>query len=70
MGTDANLLESSLGRQNVVTAISHLLATDLEDWSLVLQVCQDASESESNAREASRVLLTGLKYVCCSLSSV
>jgi hypothetical protein len=67
MGTDADSLE---GSHNVVTTISHLLATELEDWSLVLQVCQDVSESESNAKEASRILLTGLKYVCCSLLSV
>jgi hypothetical protein len=72
MGIDTDSSEGLLvlAGQNVVTAISHLLTTGLEDWSLVLWVCQDTSKSKSNAKEASRVLLTGLKYVHCSLSSV
>ncbi|KAH6911954.1 hypothetical protein BKA70DRAFT_1266042 [Coprinopsis sp. MPI-PUGE-AT-0042] len=36
--------------------ISYLSATNLEDWSLVLEVCELASLNETNANEAARAL--------------
>jgi len=38
-------------------------ATASEDWTLVLEVCERASASESGAREAARALRSEFKYV-------
>lgn len=40
----------------LIRMIGYLTATQSEDWSLVLEVCERASASESSAREAARAL--------------
>ncbi|KZT63220.1 hypothetical protein DAEQUDRAFT_734075 [Daedalea quercina L-15889] len=42
--------------------IGYLTATASEDWSLVLEVCERASSSESNAKEAVKALRREFKY--------
>ncbi|KAL4077659.1 hypothetical protein J3A83DRAFT_4215420 [Scleroderma citrinum] len=42
--------------------IGYLTATASEDWSIVLEVCERASASEANAKEASRALRREFKY--------
>ena len=44
-------------------AIGYLTATASEDWSLVLEVCDRASASEANAREAVKALRREFKCV-------
>ena len=39
-----------------------LTATASEDWALVLDVCERASASEANAKEAIRALRREFKY--------
>jgi hypothetical protein len=43
--------------------IGYLTATASEDWSLVLEVCDRASASEANAKEAVKALRREFKYV-------
>lgn len=42
--------------------VGFLTATASEDWTLVLDVCDQASANESNAKEAVRALRRDLKY--------
>ncbi|KZP04036.1 hypothetical protein FIBSPDRAFT_768027, partial [Athelia psychrophila] len=42
--------------------VGYLTATSSEDWSLVLEVCDRASESEANAKEAVKALRREFKY--------
>ncbi|KAH9916215.1 uncharacterized protein B0H18DRAFT_1038853 [Fomitopsis serialis] len=42
--------------------IGYLTATASEDWSLVLEVCERASSSEPNAKEAAKALRREFKY--------
>ncbi|KAH9834382.1 uncharacterized protein C8Q71DRAFT_768478 [Rhodofomes roseus] len=42
--------------------IGYLTATASEDWSLVLEVCERASSSEANAKEAVKALRREFKY--------
>jgi hypothetical protein len=47
-----------------MTAITgYLTATASEDWVLVLEVCERASASENNAKEAVRALRREFKYI-------
>ncbi|KAI0688491.1 hypothetical protein BC835DRAFT_306317 [Cytidiella melzeri] len=49
--------------QNELTRmIGYLTATSSEDWSLVLEVCERASSSENNAKEAVKALRKEFKY--------
>jgi len=42
--------------------IGHLTATENEDWSVVLELCEMASASEANAKEAVKALRLEFKY--------
>ncbi|KAG1852631.1 hypothetical protein C8R48DRAFT_724285 [Suillus tomentosus] len=42
--------------------IGYLTATSSEDWSLVLEVCERASATEANAKEAMKALRREFKY--------
>ncbi|KAG2035483.1 hypothetical protein BDR03DRAFT_962355 [Suillus americanus] len=42
--------------------IGYLTATSSEDWTLVLEVCERASATESNAKEAMKALRREFKY--------
>jgi hypothetical protein len=42
--------------------IGFLTATSSEDWALVLEVCETASDSEVTAKEASRAIRREFKY--------
>ncbi|KAI8972553.1 hypothetical protein BD414DRAFT_517884 [Trametes punicea] len=42
--------------------IGYLTATSSEDWSLVLEVCDRASASDANAKEAAKALRREFKY--------
>lgn len=44
------------------SCLGYLTATASEDWTLVLEVCDRASASESNAKEAVRALRREFKY--------
>jgi hypothetical protein len=41
---------------DVLDCIAHLTATDNDDWSVVLQLCEMASASAANAKEAVKAL--------------
>ncbi|KAF8175150.1 hypothetical protein BJ912DRAFT_37738 [Pholiota molesta] len=50
------------GPAELTRMIGYLTATASEDWALVLEVCDRASASENNAREAVRALRREFKY--------
>jgi hypothetical protein len=41
---------------DVLDCAGHLTATENEDWSVVLELCEMASASEANAKEAVKAL--------------
>ena len=41
----------------------YLTATASEDWSLVLELCERASASDANAKEAAKALRKEFKFV-------
>jgi hypothetical protein len=41
---------------------AHLTATENEDWALILEVCERASASEANAKEAIKALRWEFKW--------
>lgn len=53
-------------QHELIRMIGYLTATQSEDWSLVLEVCERASASETSAREAARALRREFKYVSSS----
>jgi hypothetical protein len=50
------------GQAELTRMIGFLTATASEDWSLVLEVCDRASASEANAKEAVKALRREFKY--------
>jgi hypothetical protein len=48
--------------------LGYLTATASEDWSIVLEVCERASASEANAKEAARALRREFKQVSLTLN--
>ncbi|KAF5314297.1 hypothetical protein D9619_011864 [Psilocybe cf. subviscida] len=50
------------GPAELTRMIGYLTATASEDWTLVLEVCDRASSSETNAKEAIRALRREFKY--------
>ena len=47
--------------------LGYLTATSTEDWAVVLDVCERASATEANAKEATKALRREFKCVTCSL---
>ncbi|CCM02123.1 uncharacterized protein FIBRA_04200 [Fibroporia radiculosa] len=47
---------------DLTRVIGYLTATSSEDWSLVLEVCERASASDANAKEAAKALKREFKY--------
>jgi hypothetical protein len=43
--------------------LGYLTATSSEDWAVVLEVCERASATEANAKEASKALRKEFKSV-------
>jgi hypothetical protein len=43
--------------------IGYLTATSSEDWAVVLEVCERASATEANAKEAAKALRREFKCV-------
>lgn len=50
--------------------LGYLTATSSEDWSIVLEVCERASASEANAKEAARALRREFKQVSSILHTL
>ncbi|GJE99365.1 hypothetical protein PsYK624_156190 [Phanerochaete sordida] len=50
------------GQAELTRMIGYLTATASEDWSLVLEVCERASASETHAKEAMKALRKEFKY--------
>jgi len=50
------------GQAELTRMIGFLTATASEDWALVLEVCERASSSEANAKEAIKALKREFKY--------
>ncbi|KAF9784714.1 hypothetical protein BJ322DRAFT_1007361 [Thelephora terrestris] len=50
------------GQAELTRMIGYLTATASEDWALVLEVCERASSSEANAKEAIKALKREFKY--------
>ncbi|KAF8553627.1 hypothetical protein OG21DRAFT_1463829 [Imleria badia] len=59
---DKDRREDDLSTAELTRMIGYLTATASEDWSIVLEVCERASASEANAKEASRALRREFKY--------
>jgi hypothetical protein len=57
------------GQQDLMRMIGYLTATSSEDWAVVLDVCERASATESNAKEAAKALRREFKCVTCRLLS-
>jgi hypothetical protein len=47
--------------------LGYLIATSSEDWAVVLDVCERASATEANAKEAAEALRNEFKCVTCRL---
>jgi hypothetical protein len=47
--------------------LGYLTATSSEDWAVVLDVCERASATEANAKEAAKALRREFKCVTCRL---
>jgi hypothetical protein len=52
----------TLNHSSQLTSPGCLIATASKDWALILEVCERASASENNAREAVQVLQREFKY--------
>ncbi|KAH8977421.1 hypothetical protein EDB92DRAFT_1917348 [Lactarius akahatsu] len=50
------------GQQDLMRMIGYLTATSSEDWAVVLEVCERASATEANAKEAAKALRREFKY--------
>ncbi|KAI0277856.1 hypothetical protein BGY98DRAFT_977023 [Russula aff. rugulosa BPL654] len=50
------------GQQDLMRMIGYLTATSSEDWTVVLDVCERASATEANAKEAAKALRREFKY--------
>lgn len=50
------------GQQDLTRMIGYLTATSSEDWAVVLEVCERASATEANAKEAAKALRREFKY--------
>ncbi|KIY69274.1 hypothetical protein CYLTODRAFT_420881 [Cylindrobasidium torrendii FP15055 ss-10] len=53
---------ASVQNQSLTRQIGYLTATGAENWSLVLEVCERASSSDNNAKEAVKALKREFKY--------
>ena len=54
---------SSLCRNHSIPILAgYLTATAAEDWTLLMEVCDQASASEANAKAAVRALRSEFKY--------
>lgn len=54
--------QSAESERTLTSMIGYLAATNSEDWSVVLEVCDRASLNESNAKEAVKALRSEFKY--------
>ncbi|KAF9219339.1 hypothetical protein BS17DRAFT_427154 [Gyrodon lividus] len=59
---DRDRREDDMGTAELTRMIGYLTATASEDWSIVLEVCERASASETNAKEAAKALRREFKY--------
>ncbi|KAH9996151.1 hypothetical protein BJV74DRAFT_828545, partial [Russula compacta] len=50
------------GQHDLMRTIGYLTATSSEDWAVVLDVCERASATEANAKEAAKALRREFKY--------
>ncbi|KAI0255530.1 hypothetical protein BJV78DRAFT_1358700 [Lactifluus subvellereus] len=57
-----DIRERDDGQQDLMRMIGYLTATSSEDWAVVLEVCERASATEANAKEASKALRREFKY--------
>ena len=53
---------SAESERTLTSMIGYLAATNSEDWSVVLEVCDRASMNDSNAKEAVKALRSEFKY--------
>ncbi|KAI9571856.1 hypothetical protein HD554DRAFT_2213278 [Boletus coccyginus] len=60
---DKDRRDDDLSTADLTRMIGYLTATASEDWSIVLEVCERASTSEANAKEAARSLRREFKQV-------
>ncbi|KAH9964352.1 hypothetical protein BGW80DRAFT_1462872 [Lactifluus volemus] len=58
----AEIGETHDGQQDLRTLIGYLTATSSEDWAVVLEVCERASATRANAKEATKALRKEFKY--------
>ncbi|KAI6030297.1 hypothetical protein EDC04DRAFT_87826 [Pisolithus marmoratus] len=59
---DRDRRDDDAGSSELTRMIGYLTATASEDWIIVLEVCERASATEANAKEAARALRREFKY--------